>query len=87
MSRPRSRDKCIPITIAIPTSLAMKLENALSYSSSRSAWVSDAIENKILDIKHNPVSDRTTRQLIAQLSMREDIDETLRIILKKLLKD
>jgi metal-responsive CopG/Arc/MetJ family transcriptional regulator len=86
MSRPRSRDKCIPITIALPTSLAMKLENALSYSQSRSTWVANAIENKILDIKHNPVDDRTTRQLIAQLSMRPDIDESLRLILKTHLK-
>jgi metal-responsive CopG/Arc/MetJ family transcriptional regulator len=86
MSRQRSRDKCIPITIALPTSLAMKLENALSHSQSRSTWVANAIENKILDIKHNPVDDRTTRQLIAQLSMRQDIDESLRLILKTHLK-
>ncbi|AXH78657.1 MAG: hypothetical protein [Circular genetic element sp.] len=86
MSRPRSKDKRVPITIAIPTSLMMKLENELSHSQSRSKWVSDAIENKLLDIKHNPIADRTSRQLIAQLIQRGDIDTTLKLILQNALK-
>ena len=85
MSRPRSRDKSVPISLAIPTSLLMKLENHLSYDASRSKWICGAIENKILDIRHNPIDDRTTRQLMSQLSMKPDVDETLRIILIKLL--
>lgn len=86
MSRPRSRDPVIPISLAIPTSMKMKLENELSYSQSRSKWIQDAIENKFLDIKHNPVDDRTTRQLIAALIQRKDIDETLRLVLQNALK-
>jgi hypothetical protein len=39
-----------------------------------------------LDIRHNPINDRTTRQLIAQLIQREDIDDTLKMILKNALK-
>jgi|TARA_R110000824_G_scaffold231971_1_gene419868 hypothetical protein len=86
MSRPRSRDKSIPMSVAIPTSMMMKLENTLSHSQSRSAWVCDAIENKLLGMSQSNIGDRTTRQLMAQLSMKEDCDETLKIILKKLLK-
>lgn len=86
MSRPRSRDKSIPISVAIPTSLAMKLENHLSHSQSRSRWICGAIENKINDVKHSTHEDRTTRQLIAQLSQREDIDSTLKLILLDALK-
>jgi len=86
MSRPRSRDKAIPMSVAIPTSLAMKLENELSYAQSRSKWICDAIENKLLDIRHNPIEDRTTRQLISQLSQRPDIDRKLMLILLDALK-
>jgi metal-responsive CopG/Arc/MetJ family transcriptional regulator len=86
MSRPRSRDKAIPMSIAIPTSMMMKLENTLSYSSSRSAWVCDAIENKLLGMSQSNIADRTTRQLMAQLSMKEDCDATLKLILQKLLE-
>ena len=85
MSRPRSRDKSIPMSVAIPTSMMMQLENHLSHSQSRSKWICGAIEDKLDGIKHSSHTDRTTRQLMAQLSQREDVDDTLKIILLKLL--
>tara|TARA_R110001583_G_C5430278_1_gene388774 strand:- start:239 stop:502 length:264 start_codon:yes stop_codon:yes gene_type:complete len=86
MARPRSRDKAIPITIAIPTSLAMKLENDLSHSQSRSKWICGAIEDKMLGIKTSQISETSTRQLIAALTQREDVDETLKLLLFNVLK-
>jgi len=86
MSRPRSHDKSIPISLAIPTSMVMQLENHLSHSQSRSKWICGAIEDKMDGIKHSSHEDRTTRQLIAQLSQRTDIDETLRTILLNALR-
>ena len=86
MSRPRSRDPFIPISLSIPTSLKMKLENHLGYAESRSKWICGAVEDKMLGIKHSSHEDRTTRQLIAQLSQREDIDGTLRTILQNALR-
>ena len=44
--RPRSRDKVVPVSIGIPSSLMMRLENTLDFHHSRSKWVSDAIERK-----------------------------------------
>ena len=85
MSRPRSRDKSIPMSVAIPTSMMMKLENTLSHSQSRSKWICGAIESKLLGMNQSQIEDRTTRQLMAQLSMKSDVDETLKIILIKLL--
>tara|TARA_B110000438_G_C15463301_1_gene499845 strand:- start:302 stop:562 length:261 start_codon:yes stop_codon:yes gene_type:complete len=86
MSRPRSRDKSIPITIAIPTSLVMKLENELSHSQSRSRWICGAIESKILGIKSSQISETPSRNLMAALTQREDVDETLKLLLFNLLK-
>jgi len=85
MSRPRSRDKSIPMSVAIPTSMMMKLENTLSHSQSRSKWICGAIEDKLDGTKHSSHEDRTTRQLMAQLSQREDIESTLKSLLLMLL--
>lgn len=47
MSRPRSTDKAIPISIAIPGSIARILDQKLSYTSSRSAWIVTAIKQRL----------------------------------------
>jgi len=47
MPRPRSRDKVVPVSIGIPVSLMVKLDNELDWKQSRSKWVKSAIENKL----------------------------------------
>lgn len=47
MPRRRSNDKVIPISIGIPTSLEMRLNNKLDYTQSRSRWVQGAIKEKL----------------------------------------
>lgn len=44
--RARSKDKVVPISIGIPSSLMSRLERHLDYTQSRSKWVADAIEIK-----------------------------------------
>lgn len=45
--RPRSRDKVVPVSIAIPVSLMMRLDNELDWKQSRSKWVKSAIVEKL----------------------------------------
>ena len=45
--RPRSRDKVVPISIGIPVSLMMRLDNELDWRQSRSKWVKSAIITKL----------------------------------------
>ena len=45
--RPRSRDKVVPVSIGIPVSLMMRLDNELSWNQSRSRWVKSAIIQKL----------------------------------------
>lgn len=45
--RPRSRDKVVPISIAIPVSLMIRLDNELDWKQSRSKWVKNAIIAKL----------------------------------------
>ena len=47
MSRPRSTDPSVALSIALPQSLKTRLDQELSYTQSRSKWVCNAIENKI----------------------------------------
>ena len=47
--RPRSRDKVVPVSIGIPVSLMMRLDNELDWRQSRSKWVKSAIIRSLDD--------------------------------------
>ena len=87
MSRPRSTDKSIPISVALPGSLVRRLDQELSFQSSRSKYVARAIKNYLDQLETSSVGEASTRQLVAALSAREDIDGTLRQLLKNFLND
>lgn len=87
MSRKRSIDKSIPISVALPGSLVKRLDQELDYTSSRSKYVARAIENRLNEIESSAVSDASTRQLMAALHGREDISKQLQTILLTLLSN
>ena len=81
MSRRRSRDKTIPVSIAIPTSLVVRLDQVLSYNQSRSAFIADAIKKKLDDQKGFSFDDVETEALVRYLLTRDipnNIDSSLR---------
>ena len=45
--RPRSRDKVVPVSIGLPISLMMRLDNELDWRQSRSWYVKSAIIQKL----------------------------------------
>lgn len=78
--RPRSRDKVVPISIGIPVSLMMRLDNEISYRQSRSLWVKSAIIQKLdesFDYDSIP-----SVQLIAMLHNRGIIDYEMTMLLR-----
>ena len=81
MSRPRSTDKSIPISVALPSSLVRRLDQELSYSSSRSQYVAKAIKNHLDQVKASSIESASTRKLAATLRERPEIDDTLRQLL------
>lgn len=85
MSRRRSADKSIPISIALPRSVVARLDQVLSYKDSRSAYIAQAISNRMNQLEASSIADAPTRQLMAALSSREDIDSTLRHLLLQIL--
>ena len=85
MSRRRSADKTIPISIALPSSLVMRLDQVLAYNDSRSAYIARAITDRMNQLKASSISDANSRTLMAALTSREDIDSTLRHLLLQIL--
>lgn len=70
MSRPRSADPGVPITISIPNSLKMRLDKELSWKQSRSKWVTKAIQNKFEGKKAFNIGDVSNFGLISAFHAR-----------------
>jgi len=82
MSRPRSSDPAKPLTFSMPGSLHTRLNNHISFEMSRSAWISAAIKSKLIgESNAMSLSNYPTRELIASLSSREEIDDTMKALL------
>ena len=75
MSRPRSTDPSVALSIAVPQSLKTRLDQELSYKQSRSKWVCHAINEKLnqeFDVTSIP-----TGQLLGMLHARNVITTDL----------
>ena len=73
------------ISITIPGNLFNELEAHLSYSQSRSRFISGAIWEKLDGEVSQSIAESTTRQLMAALTARDDIDDTLKHLLLQIL--
>jgi metal-responsive CopG/Arc/MetJ family transcriptional regulator len=74
------------ISITIPGNLFNELERTLSYSQSRSRFISAAIEAR-LNGEHigDSIIEASTRQLMAAITARDDVDDTLKHLLLQIL--
>ncbi len=88
MSRPRSTDPSVPLSIAVPTSLKRRLDQELAYTSSRSLWVQKAIKAKLDAYEHEYmiIEELSSERLCAILLNRQVISlgmfETLQKVIK-----
>tara|TARA_R110000823_G_C15912097_1_gene497832 strand:+ start:1288 stop:1551 length:264 start_codon:yes stop_codon:yes gene_type:complete len=85
MSRKRSIDKSIPISVALPGSLVKRLDQELDYTSSRSKYVAKAIQNRLDEVASSAIDDASSRKLMAALHARSDITQNLKTILETIL--
>ena len=75
MSRPRSTDPSVALSIAVPQSLKTRLDQELSYKQSRSKWVCHAINEKLnQDFDYSSIP---TNQLLGMLHARNIITTDL----------
>ena len=77
MSRRRSIDPTTAISITLPRTLLDEIDDQLTRTSSRSAWIAGACQQKL---GQYPAADLDTRQLMAMLHARIE-DETLKTVL------
>ena len=77
MSRRRAKDPTTAISITLPRSLLDDVDDHLTRTQSRSAWIADACR---LKMGNYPAGHIDTRQLMAMLHARID-DETLKTLL------
>jgi len=74
----RSANPTRKISITIPDRVFEELNRVLSYSQSRSAYISSAIEAKLEGDPLPTISETSTLQLMAAILSREDADEKLK---------
>jgi metal-responsive CopG/Arc/MetJ family transcriptional regulator len=81
----RSSNPTRKISITIPDRIFQELDRSLSYTQSRSRFISTAIEEKLHGSEGFTVGESTTKQLMAALLQRDDIDLTLKALLLHIL--
>ena len=84
MSRRRSTDPAVPVSIAIPRSLHTRLNELLAYKQSRSKWVCSAIKAKIdaYDNESQVIDNISSHRLIVLLFNRHIINWEMYELLK-----
>lgn len=81
----RSKVKFTQIHVSIPVRLLEDFDETLSFTQSRSAKISSLIsEHTYLD-NRQVISDSSSRQLMAVLTTRDDVDDTLKHLLLQIL--
>jgi metal-responsive CopG/Arc/MetJ family transcriptional regulator len=81
----RSANPTRKISITIPDRIFLELDRTLSYSQSRSRFISSAIDEKLNGSEGFSVEESTTKQLMAALLNRNDVDPTLKALLLHIL--
>jgi metal-responsive CopG/Arc/MetJ family transcriptional regulator len=81
MSRRRSADKAIPISIALPQSIVARLDQVLSYKQSRSEFIADAIKKKLDARESFDLSELSASRLRANLYIRPETSAALKLAL------
>ena len=72
------------IHVSIPVRLLEDFDETLSFAQSRSAKISKLIANSLND-PSTSIAGATTRQLMAALHSREDVDQTMKHLLLQIL--
>jgi len=81
----RTKQRMTAIHVSIPVRLLEDFDDTLRFNQSRSAAISNLIKKELHDGNSQSVSEATTRQLMAALSSREDIEPWFSRVLLEIL--
>lgn len=85
MSKRRTKQRMTAIHISIPVRLLEDFDETLSFSQSRSAKISTLIKKELDGDMHQGVSEASTRQLMAALHSRDDLEPWFSRVLLEIL--
>ena len=81
----RAKNRTVKMSITVPLNIFNDLERTLSYTQSRSKFISSAIDEKLNGSEGFSVDEASTKQLMAAILQRDDIDATLKALLLHIL--
>ena len=81
----RAKNRTVKMSITVPLNIFNDLERTLSYTQSRSKFISSAIDEKLNGSEGFSVEESTTKQLMAALLNRNDVDPKLKALLLHIL--
>jgi metal-responsive CopG/Arc/MetJ family transcriptional regulator len=81
----RAKNRTVKMSITMPLSIFNELERTLSYTQSRSKFISTAVSEKLDGEASQTIPESSTRQLMAAITSRDDVDETLKHLLLQIL--
>ena len=81
----RTTKRTAPIHVTIPVRLLEDFDETLRYNQSRSAKITQLLEAYLNGDGSNTIRHASTRQLMAALHARDDVDETMKHLLLQIL--
>lgn len=85
MSKRRTKQRMTAIHVSIPVRLLQDFDQTLSFSQSRSAKISSLIRKDLDGEDYQGIHEASTRQLMAALTARDDVDDTMKTLLLQVL--
>ena len=81
----RTKQRMTAIHVSIPVRVLEDFDETLRFSQSRSAKITRLIQDDLNDDGSMTITDASTRQLMAALTSREDVDVTMKTLLLQIL--
>ena len=85
MSKRRTKQRMTAIHVSIPVRVLEDFDETLRFTQSRSAKITRLIQDDLNDDGSMTITDASTRQLMAALTSREDVDDTMKTLLLQIL--
>jgi len=83
--RRRTKQRMTAIHVSIPVRILEDFDETLRFNQSRSAKITSLIQQDLQDVEGLTVRGASTRNLIAALTAREDVDDTMKTLLLQIL--
>lgn len=81
----RTKQRMTAIHVSIPVRVLEDFDETLRFNQSRSAKITRLIQDDLNDDGSMTITEASTRQLMAALTSREDVDDTMKTLLLQIL--